>query len=229
MKAMILAAGLGSRLRPLTNQVPKPMLAVGGKPLLQWHFEKLAATGIKDVVVNISWLSRQIEDYFGDGQQYGINIIWSREEAPLETGGGIFNALALLGNDPFVLISADIWTDLAFTNELKNTLVPAKSAHLFLIKNPEHNPRGDFSLIDNVVGYGQPRYTYSGISVLSPAIFKSLKPMSKAFPLRDVLRPAILASQISGEIFPDDWCDVGTIERYDNLNRKLKGTSSAAQ
>ncbi|MDC0172402.1 nucleotidyltransferase family protein [Gammaproteobacteria bacterium] len=229
MKAMILAAGLGSRLRPLTNQVPKPMLEVGGKPLLQWHFEKLAAADINEVVVNTSWLASQIEDYFGNGQQYGINIIWSREETPLETGGGVFNALALLGNDPFVLISADIWTDLVFTNELKNTLASANSAHLFMIKNPEHNPSGDFSLINNVVGYKQPRYTYSGISVLSPAIFESLKPTSKKFPLRDVLQPAILASQVSGEVFPGDWCDVGTIERYDNLNRKLRGTSSAAQ
>ena len=150
---MILAAGLGSRLRPLTNQLPKPMLKVGGKPLLQWHFEKLADAGIHEVVVNTSWLASQIEDYFGNGQQFGINIMWSREDAPLETGGGVFNALPLLGSDPFVLISADIWTDLSFTDVLNRSIALDHSAHLFLTKNPEHNPSGDFSLTGSIVGY----------------------------------------------------------------------------
>lgn len=221
MKAMILAAGLGSRLRPLTNQLPKPMLKVGGKPLLQWHFEKLADAGIHEVVVNTSWLASQIEDYFGNGQQFGINIMWSREDAPLETGGGVFNALPLLGSDPFVLISADIWTDLSFTDVLNRSIALDHSAHLFLTKNPEHNPSGDFSLTGSIVGYEEPRYTYSGISLLSPEIFKSLKPVSKEFPLRDILRTAILASRVSGEVFAGDWCDVGTIERYNTLTQRI--------
>ena len=183
MKAMILAAGLGSRLRPLTNQIPKPMLAVGGKPLLQWHIEKLVDAGVTEAVINTSWLASQIEDFFGDGKQFGINIRWSKEQTPLETGGGIFNALPLLGSDPFMLISADVWTDLSFVSVLKNSTEGANSAHLIMIGNPQHNPRGDFSLTNNVIGYGEPRYTYSGISVVSPKLFNGLKTSSKEFPL----------------------------------------------
>jgi len=227
MKAMILAAGLGSRLRPLTGQVPKPMLLVGGKPLLQWHIEKLADTGISEIVVNTSWLASQIEDYFGDGRQFGVNILWSREEAPLETGGGIFNALPLLGADPFLIISADIWTDFPFMSMFEKSLAPTKLAHLIMTRNPKHNIDGDFSLIDNVVAYGQPRYTYTGISLLSPKIFDGIGPSLKEFPLKNILCPAIRANRVSGEVFSGDWCDVGTIERYDHLNRKFSETSNA--
>ena len=227
MKAMILAAGLGSRLRPLTGQVPKPMLLVGGKPLLQWHIEKLADVGISEIVVNTSWLASQIEDYFGDGRQFGVNILWSREDVPLETGGGIFNALPLLGTDPFLIISADIWTNFAFISMFENSLAPTKLAHLIMTRNPKHNIDGDFSLRDNVVAYGQPRYTYTGISLLSPKIFDGIDPSSKEFPLRNILRPAILANRVSGEVFPGDWCDVGTIERYNHLNQKFNETNNA--
>ena len=221
MKAMILAAGLGSRLRPLTNQIPKPMLAVGGKPLLQWHIEKLVDAGVTEAVINTSWLASQIEDFFGDGQQFGINILWSREQTPLDTGGGIFNALPLLGSDPFMLISADVWTDLSFVSVLENSAERANSAHLIMIGNPQHNPSGDFSLTNNVIGYGEPRYTYSGISVVSPKLFNGLKNPSKEFPLRSVLRPAILAGRVNGEVFSGDWCDVGTLERYNILNQRI--------
>jgi MurNAc alpha-1-phosphate uridylyltransferase len=224
MKAMILAAGLGSRLQPLTKTVPKPMLLVCGKPLLQWHIERLVRAGVREVVVNTSWLGEQIQDYFGTGVDFGITIIWSSEAEPLETGGGIFKALHLFGDDPFILVSADIWTDFPLESFLKKNIDSPLSAHLVLVKNPEHNKGGDFSLENHIVGYGQDRYTYSGISIVSSQLFNSLKITSEVFPLREVLKPAISSGRVSGEIYTGDWCDVGTIGRYNNLNKRLLET-----
>ena len=224
MKAMILAAGLGSRLQPLTKTVPKPMLLVCGKPLLQWHIERLVRAGVSEVVVNTSWLGKQIQDYFGTGEDFGITITRSSEVDPLETGGGIFKALHLLGDDPFILMSADIWTDFPIEIFIENKMGQKNSAHLVLVKNPEHNSGGDFSLENHIVGYGQDRYTYSGISIVSNQLFNSLRITSKVFPLREVLQPAISSGQVSGEIYTGDWCDVGTVERYDNLNKRLLET-----
>mgnify|MGYP000929306321 FL=1 len=224
MKAMILAAGLGSRLQPLTKTVPKPMLLVCGKPLLQWHIERLVRAGVREVVVNTSWLGEQIQDYFGTGVDFGITITWSSEAEPLETGGGIFKALQFLGDDPFILMSADIWTDFPLESFLKKNIDSPLSAHLVLVKNPEHNNGGDFSLENYIVGYGQERYTYSGISIVSSQLFNSLKITSEVFPLREVLKPAISSGRVSGEIYTGDWCDVGTIGRYNNLNKRLLET-----
>ena len=224
MKAMILAAGLGSRLQPLTKTVPKPMLLVCGKPLLQWHIERLVRAGVREVVVNTSWLGEQIQDYFGTGVDFGITITWSSEAEPLETGGGIFKALQLLGDDPFILVSADIWTDFPLESFLKKNIDSPLSAHLVLVKNPEHNNGGDFSLENYIVGYGQERYTYSGISIVSSQLFNSLKITSEVFPLREVLKPAISSGRVGGEIYTGDWCDVGTIGRYNNLNKRLLET-----
>ena len=224
MKAMILAAGLGSRLQPLTKTVPKPMLLVCGKPLLQWHIERLVRAGVREVVVNTSWLGEQIQDYFGTGVDFGITITWSSEAEPLETGGGIFKALHLFGDDPFILMSADIWTDFPLERFLKKNIDSPLSAHLVLVKNPEHNNGGDFSLENYIVGYGQERYTYSGISIVSSQLFNSLKITSEVFPLREVLQPAISSGRVSGEIYTGDWCDVGTIGRYNNLNKRLLET-----
>jgi MurNAc alpha-1-phosphate uridylyltransferase len=224
MKAMILAAGLGSRLQPLTKTVPKPMLLVCGKPLLQWHIERLVRAGVREVVVNTSWLGEQIQDYFGAGVDFGITITWSSEAEPLETGGGIFKALHLFGDDPFILVSADIWTDFPLESFLKKNIDSPLSAHLVLVKNPEHNKGGDFSLENYIVGYGQERYTYSGISIVSSQLFNSLKITSEVFPLREVLKPAISSGRVSGEIYTGDWCDVGTIGRYNNLNKRLLET-----
>lgn len=226
MKAMILAAGLGSRLQPLTNTVPKPMLLVCGKPLLQWHIERLVRAGVREVVVNTSWLGEQIQDYFGTGVDFGITITWSSEAEPLETGGGIFKALQFLGDDPFILMSADIWTDFPLESFLKKNIDSPLSAHLVLVKNPEHNNGGDFSLENYIVGYGQERYTYSGISIVSSQLFNSLKITSEVFPLREVLKPAISSGRVSGEIYTGDWCDVGTIGRYNNLNKRLLETTN---
>jgi len=227
MKAMILAAGLGSRLQPLTKTVPKPMLLLRGKPLLQWHIERLVSAGIREVVVNTSWLGEQIQNYFGTGEDFGIAITWSSEVEPLETGGGIYKALHLLGDDPFILMSADIWTDFPLEIFTEKDVDQIPSAHLVLVQNPEHNSGGDFSLENHIVGYGQERYTYSGIGIVSSQLFKPLKTTSKVFPLREVLKPAILSGQVTGEIYAGDWCDVGTVGRYDNLNKRLLETINA--
>lgn len=221
MKAMILAAGLGARLRPLTDRTPKPMLKIAGKPLLTYHLERLASAGITEIVINISWLADQIEDYFSDGSQFGVTINWSREEYPLETGGGILNALPFLGSDPFLLVSGDIWTDFPIETLLMNSLELNDLAHLVLVNNPKHNPMGDFSLAHHRIGFEPKRHTYSGISILSPELFKNIDQQDNIFPLRNVFRPAILSQQISGTLYSGEWCDVGTLDRYTNLNKRI--------
>jgi len=221
MKAMILAAGLGARLRPLTDRIPKPMLKIDGKPLLAYHLERLSAAGITEIVINISWLADQIEDYFSDGSNFGVNINWSRESSPLETGGGIFNALPALGSAPFLLISSDVWTEYPLETLSIKQLESNNLAHLVLVDNPEHNLMGDFSLESNRVGFGSERHTYSGISILSPELFNDIDTQENIFPLRNVLRPAILSNRISGTLYSGEWCDVGTLQRYTKLNKQI--------
>ena len=221
MKAMILAAGLGARLRPLTDRTPKPMLKIAGKPLLEYHIKRLSAAGITEIVINISWLADQIEDYFSDGSDFGVTIIWSREQSPLETGGGIFNALPALGPAPFLLISGDIWTDFPIETLSIKPLKPNNLAHLVLVDNPELNLMGDFSLESNRVGFGSERHTYSGISILSPELFNDIDGQESVFPLRNVLRSAILSNRISGILYPGEWCDIGTLQRYTKLNKQI--------
>lgn len=221
MKAMILAAGLGARLRPLTDSIPKPMLKVAGKPLLEYHLERLSNAGITDIVINISWLADQIEGYFSDGSDFGVNINWSHEDIPLETGGGIFNALPVLGSAPFLLISGDVWTDFPIETLLIKPIESKNLAHLVLVDNPEHNLMGDFSLEHNRVGFGAERHTYSGISILSPELFNNIDAQKNVFPLRDVLRPAILSNRISGTLYSGEWCDVGTLQRYTKLHKQI--------
>jgi len=221
MKAMILAAGLGARLRPLTDRIPKPMLKIDGEPLLAYHLKRLSAAGITEIVINISWLADQIEDYFSDGSDFGVNINWSREPSPLETGGGIFNALPALGTAPFLLISGDVWTDFPIETLSIKPLEPKNLAHLVLVDNPEHNLQGDFSLESNRVGFGSERHTYSGISMLSPELFNDIDTQENVFPLRNVLRPAILSNRISGTLYSGEWCDVGTLQRYTKLNKQI--------
>jgi MurNAc alpha-1-phosphate uridylyltransferase len=225
VKAMILAAGYGKRLRPLTNKIPKPMITVSGKPLLQHHIERLVAMGVTEVVINISWLADQIESFFGDGSNFGIRITWSRESEPLETGGGILKALPLLGDTPFLLINGDIWTDFPLPRVTDIALEDDQSAWLLLVNNPKHNPAGDFGLQEGLVSY-EPvlKYTYSGISVFKPMLFANYakNPIeASCFPLREVLRPAIESRCIIGSVYEGHWCDVGTIERYNELNKRL--------
>lgn len=217
MKAMILAAGFGSRLRPLTETTPKPLLQVGGKPLLQYHLQRLASAGITDIVINISWLAEQIEGYFGDGSHFGVSIDWSREAQPLETGGGIANALPLLGSEPFLLINGDVWTDFPLHSI---SLDQDADAHLVMVANPEHNPSGDFAVANSLVSYDAGlKYTFSGISLFRPQLFAGFK--GGCFPLRDVMRPAILASRVTGAVYTGQWWDIGTVERLTQLNNKL--------
>ena len=225
MKAMILAAGYGKRLQPLTNKTPKPMIAVAGKPLLQHHIEHLVAMGVTEVVINISWLADKIESFFGDGSNFGIHITWSRESDPLETGGGILKALPLLGDAPFLLINGDIWTDFPLPRVTDIALEDNQSAWLLLVNNPQHNPAGDFGLQEGLVSY-EPvlKYTYSGISVFKPMLFADYAKnhmQASRFPLREVLRPAIESRCIIGSVYAGHWCDVGTIERYNALNKRL--------
>ena len=209
MKAMILAAGKGERLRPLTLHTPKPLVRAGGVPLIEYHLRALAAAGFTEIVINHAWLGQQIEDHLGDGAQFGVSIRYSAEGEPLETGGGIYQALPLLGVEPFVVVNGDIWTEYDFTR-LRRPLEGL--AHLVLVDNPAHHPTGDFALQGSQVSEaGEPRLTYSGISVLHPALFAGST--AGAFKLAPLLRDAMAAGKVSGEHFGGRWVDVGTHER----------------
>jgi MurNAc alpha-1-phosphate uridylyltransferase len=226
MKAMILAAGYGKRLRPLTDTTPKPLLVAGGKPLLQHHIERLAAAGITELVINTSWLGAQIEAYFADGAEFGVQISWSREPEPLETGGGIAKAVPLLGADPFLLINGDIWTDVPLNGLDANQLKGGLDAWILLVNNPEHHPDGDFGLADNRVTFqSQPYFTYSGISLLRPQLFSAYQAKHagiESFRWLEVLAPSIKAGMVGAEVYTGDWWDVGTVERYQQLKQYLK-------
>lgn len=220
MKAMILAAGKGERLRPLTLHTPKPLVRASGVPLIEYHVRALAAAGFTELVINHAWLGQQIEDYLGDGTRFGVRIAYSAEGEPLETGGGIFQALPLLGNQPFVLVNGDIFTDYPFA-ELRRPL--SGLAHLVLVDNPGHHVAGDFCLRAGQVTdaqLGQENLTYSGMAVLSPALFAGCQP--GAFKLAPLLRAAMADGQVSGEQFGGCWVDVGTHERLAEVERLLE-------
>ena len=220
MKAMILAAGKGERLRPLTLHTPKPLVRAAGVPLIEYHLRALAAAGFTEVVINHAWLGQQIEDYLGDGSRFGVSIAYSAEAEPLETGGGIFKALPLLGDQPFALINGDIFTDYPFA-ELRRPL--AGLAHLVLVANPGHHAGGDFCLRAGQVSdvqVAQESLTYSGMAILSPALFARCQP--GAFKLAPLLRAEMAAGQVSGEQFAGCWVDVGTHERLAEVERLLE-------
>jgi MurNAc alpha-1-phosphate uridylyltransferase len=222
LKAIILAAGRGERMRPLTDRVPKPLLEVGGKPLIVHHLEKLAAVGCVRVVVNHAHLGDMIEAALGDGSRYGLIIDYSREQIALETAGGIVNALPLLGSDPFIAVNADVYSEYDYAGlsaaaaRLGNAL-----AHLVLIDNPEHHLAGDFALADGRVALDGARLTFSGLAVYRPALFDALTRGDRA-PLAPLLREAIAVGRVTGEHFPGRWCDVGTPDRLTRLNRELQ-------
>ena len=220
MRAMILAAGLGTRLRPLTLQTPKPLLEVGGKPLIVWHLEALARAGVTQIVINTAWLGEKLVEALGDGSQFGVKILWSHEEEPLETAGGIQKALPLLGNEPFILVNGDVWTRFDFTT-LVNKSLDSDLGHLVLVKNPPQHPNGDFAL-DNgrIAQQGTEKLTFAGISLLSPKLFESL-PAGIA-PLAPILRQTMDAGHISGECLQTHWVDVGTIERLAELDQQIR-------
>lgn len=217
---MILAAGRGERLRPLTDAIPKAMVRAGGKPLIAWHLERLAASGYSEAVINVSHLAERIVEAIGDGSRYGLRITYSREREPLETAGGIAHARAALGEADFLLVNADIYCEIDFSR-LRGLALGERLAHLVLVQNPQHRSGGDFSLDDGIVGNGGgPRYTYAGIAVMSPALVAGVQPDEKA-PLAPLLRAAADRRLISGELYRGVWQDVGTRERLAELEAYL--------
>lgn len=215
---MLLAAGRGERMRPLTDETPKPLLPVSGKPLIVHLIDTLVADGFREFVINHAWHGAMIEKTLGDGSRFGASIAYSPEGGrALETGGGIRHALPLLGSDPFVAVNADIWTDFPFGN-LPDALETL--AHLVLVENPHHHPAGDFTLEGTRVGTGDDqRLTFSGIGVYRPELFSHLE--DGRFPLAPILYQAIGEDQVSGQQFTGEWWDVGTPERLAQLEQRL--------
>jgi MurNAc alpha-1-phosphate uridylyltransferase len=221
MKAMLLAAGRGERLRPLTDSVPKALVEVAGKPLIAWHLERLAANGCREAVINVSHLGERIVERLGDGARFGLRIAYSHEAERLETAGGIAQALALLGADPFLLVNADVYCEYDFRRLLALDL-GEQLAHLVLVPNPAHRSKGDFTLASGKVGSGAaPRYTYAGIAVVSPRLVEKVTPGEKA-PLAPLLYAAADRGLMSGELYPGLWQDVGTPERLAELEALLE-------
>ncbi len=216
MKAMILAAGRGERMRPLTDHTPKPLLPVAGRTLIEHTILQLIAAGFNDIIINHAHLGQQIEDHLGDGQRYGASICYSPEGTQgLETAGGIINALPLLGDDVFLVVNGDIATDFPFA-ELKNQAVDL--AHLVLVDNPEHHPQGDFGL-DNtgkVLENCTEKLTFSGIGLYRPELFSNIPAGSSK--LGPLLRQAMANQRVSGQKFAGFWMDIGTPERLQDLN-----------
>lgn len=221
MRAMILAAGRGERMRPLTDTTPKPLLQVGGKALIEYHLEKLARLGVEQVIINHAWLGEQLEQQLGDGERYGLDIIYSPEPVGgLETAGGIIRALPWLGEAPFWIVNGDVFTDFDFA-EMPTSLPVGQLAHLLFTANPEHNLEGDFAITEGIVRprqRGLPTYTYAGIGLYSPALFAGFTAGSEQFlRLRPVLDQAVLQQQVSATIMSAAWTDVGTPQRLAEL------------
>ena len=229
--ALIFAAGLGERMRPLTDRTPKPLLIAGGKPLIVWHLEKLAAIGVNYVVINTSHLAEQFPEMLGDGSRWGLRIRYAYEgPMPLETGGGMLNALPLLGAEPFIAINGDIWTDADFASLPGE---PAGLAHLLLVDNPAHHPQGDFALDEHgrVHAEGEPRLTFSGLGVYRREVLDGWRPVigddagalqqPPRFRLAPLLREAMARGKVDGTHHRGAWTDVGTPERLAALDAAI--------
>ena len=220
-KAMILAAGHGTRMRPLTDHTPKPLLQAGGKALIVWQIEKLAKAGFSDIIINIAWLGEKIPAALGNGADFGVNIHYSNEQddGALETAGGIVKALPLLGDDPFLVVNGDIWSDYTYTNQ--SPLTGDTLAHLVLVGNPEHHSEGDFALSDNasISTTGDNKFTFSGIGYYHPDLFKDLRQGKRA--LRPLFNETIEQGIVTGEFHDGDWRDIGTPERLATLDAEL--------
>lgn len=234
MKAMLLAAGRGERMRPLTDSTPKPLLKVRGRPLIVWHILNLVKAGITDIVINHAYLGQQIEDALGDGSQFGASITYSREAEALETAGGIATALPLLGDAPFVVVSADIYIPHFDFRECLNTLededpwgnpLPEEErdlAWLYMVKNPDFHPQGDFALsLMGLSNEGEPRYTFANIGVYRPEMFRQI-PAGSYAKLGPLLRELIDQGRIGGELYRGDWHNVGTPEQLAQLNQPFR-------
>ena len=226
MKAMILAAGRGERMRRLTDRTPKPLLEVGGEKLIERHLRRLAAAGHAQIVINLSWLGSQIRQAIGNGQRYGVEVRYS-DEGPtaLETAGGIFKALPLLGSEPFLVVNGDIWTDYPLQPA---GLAPGADAHLVLVPNPPQHARGDFALEQGKITEGKTdRYTFSGIGLYRGEFFAGCQPGK--FPLLPLLRRAIAAGRLTGEVYRGAWHDIGTPERLAAFDSELRAALGKAQ
>jgi len=229
LKAMLLAAGRGERMRPLTDHTPKPLLQAGGKSLIAWHIENMARAGICDLVINHAYLGNQIEAALGDGDQFGIRIRYSAENPVLETAGGIANALALLGDAPFAVINSDIYCGYDFVQlpELAAALrASGDTAHLVLVNNPAHHPNGDFGLSSDRVVNNVPAFTFSGIGIYQPGLFANI-PRGTIAPLAPLLRAQIALGKVSGEHYRGRWLDVGTPQRLEKLDNELRSQHNA--
>lgn len=222
---MLLAAGRGERLRPITDKLPKPLVEVAGKPLIVYHLEALARAEVREVVINLSWLGEKIRGFLGDGSRYGVRIAYSEEgPVPLETGGGIHRALPLLGPDPFLVVNSDVWTDIDFSRVL--TLDESADARLLLAPNPPQHPRGDFGLEgDFVVEREADRFTYTGIGVYRRQLFAGCAPGK--FPLLPLLKRAIAARRLRGEVYRGEWLDIGSPDRLAWLDAKERAARGA--
>src|SRR5690554_3916395 len=230
---MILAAGLGKRMRPLTDHTPKPLLCVRGKPLLQYHLEALAEAGVSDVIINLAYLGEQIRDFVGSGQRFGLRVTYSPEPEPLETGGAIVHALPLLGEAPFLLINADVWCDYPPTQLARTPLAANCLGRLLLVHNPDFHPQGDFTLTEsgalvNSLGINHPpktprqqRLTFAGISLLRPALVADYPQRRRKFPLLEAFNAAIAERRLEGKLHSGAWSDVGTPERLHALHAQL--------
>ncbi|MGH1471014.1 MAG: N-acetylmuramate alpha-1-phosphate uridylyltransferase MurU [Cellvibrionaceae bacterium] len=226
MKAMIFAAGRGERMGELTNNMPKPLLPVNGKPLIAYTLESLKKAGIKDVVINLAYLGKQIEQALGEGTEYGVNIKYSFEPYPLETAGAIVFASQLLGGDPFLLTNADVWTDFPYHKLVEKKLPESVQGHLIMVDNPGHNVHGDFRLADN--GFlslkenpnENQALTFSGISLINPSLVLNYHNRQEKFPLVDVFKDAIEKAELTGECYRGEWLDIGTPERLFSIQKR---------
>jgi MurNAc alpha-1-phosphate uridylyltransferase len=222
MRAMILAAGRGERMRPLTDRTPKPLLTVAGKPMIQYHIEALAAAGMREIVINLAWLGQQIRASIGDGSQFGVRIHYSDEgDAALETGGGVFKALPLLagpsGTDPFVVVSGDVWTEYPL-GQVVTKLSAGDIAHFVVVPNPDFHARGDFGLVDGRLTDSGERYTYANIGVLRPEFFAGCQ--AGKFPLAPLMFEWIRKNRVSGELFRGVWHNVGTPQQLQLIDQE---------
>ncbi|MFT7286452.1 MAG: MurNAc alpha-1-phosphate uridylyltransferase [Halieaceae bacterium] len=220
---MLLAAGKGERMRPLTLDTPKPLLSVAGRPLIEHHIRRLAAAGLREIVINVSWLGQRIIAFCGDGSRWGVDLQFSQEDQPLETAGGIVQALELLGDRPFLVVNADTWTDYPFA-ELAGRSLGAREARLVLVDNPEHNLPGDFSLRPpRVLARLDETLTFAGIGLYDPSFFSACRPGPQ--PLLPLLEVAIAEDRLLGERYGGQWTDVGTPERLAELRRQHPATT----
>ena len=217
---MLLAAGRGERMRPLTLALPKPLLPAGGRPLIEWHIERLASGGVAEIGINTSWLGERLRAALGDGTRFGVRLHWFDEgPEPLEAAGGIVNALALFGDEPFAVVNADVWTDYALPPPAPPT---GRLAHLVLVDNPAHHPRGDFGLECGELRLDGPRrYTFSGLASYQPRLFAALPAGRRA--LKPLLDAALGAGLVTGELYTGRWVDVGTPARLAALDASLRG------